>query len=128
MRTNQGIPTSTYNGQAVKFADIGVGGTANFSVSKPVVVQLAPLHPHSKLGSRQHHLDGKLLSAIYSGATRRGSPTAPATVRSTVLGTDDVEVVGMPALAGKVMVVDTKHLNDNVGVLSVLNGGRYYRA
>jgi hypothetical protein len=119
---NQGIPTSTYNGQPVKFADIGVGGTANFSVSKPVVVQLAPYTPtvNSAVAgttSTAQYNPQYIPAQLVVGPDSTGSGSLDS------LGTDDVEVVGMPALAGKVMVVDTKHLNDNVGVLSVLNGG-----
>jgi hypothetical protein len=120
--SNNGIPNSTYNGQTVGFADIGVGGTANFTVSKPVALQLAPYTPTvntavASTTSTAQYYSQQIPAQLQVGPNSDGSNSLDG------LGTDDVEVVGMPALTGKVMVVDTKHLNDNVGVLSVLNGG-----
>jgi hypothetical protein len=119
---NQGIPNSTYNGQTVGFADIGVGGAANFNVSKPVVVQLASYTPtvNSAVASTTStalYDPQQIPAQLVIGPNSDGTDTLQG------FGTSDVEVVGMPALAGKVMVVDTKHLNDNIGVLGVLNGG-----
>src|ERR1700690_39058 len=120
--SGSGVPNSTYNSQTVGFADIGVGGTANFTVSKPVALQLASYTPTvnaavvSTTSTAQYYPQ-------YIPAQLEIGPNADGSDSLDSFGTDDVEVVGMPALAGKVMVVDAKHLNDNVGLLAGLNGG-----
>ncbi len=63
-----GVPNSTFNGQQVQFQDIGIGGAANFTVSKPVTIQLAPYNTGTNNTLSQAQL-GKLRQLLLS-ATR----------------------------------------------------------
>ncbi len=65
-----GIPNSTFNGQQVQFQDIGIGGSANFTVSKPVTI-----HSAVQRGHEQHAVAGELgrLCQLLLSTTRCGT-------------------------------------------------------
>lgn len=118
-----GIPNSTFNGQTVTFADIGIGGTANFTVSKPVALQLAPYTPTvnsavASTTSTANYSPQQIPVQLEVGPSDDGSDSLGGD-----LSFDDINVVGMPALAGKVMVVDARALNSATPALNTLLSG-----
>ncbi len=93
---------STFNGVNVVYSDVGVGGTQDFNVSEPLYVRLGATNP-----TTQDQLESP---SIYT------QQTGPVMVQlaqtdSTSLLSDPINVVGTPAMAGKVVVVDSKPLN-----------------
>jgi hypothetical protein len=116
-----GIPNSMYNGQTVGFIDIGVGGAANFTVSKPVALQLAPYTPLVNTAvaattSTTNYYPQQIPAQLQLGPTDGGNSL------SDDVTFDDINVVGMPALAGKTMVVDVRGLNNSAPQLNALFG------
>jgi hypothetical protein len=125
--TGHGIPNSTFNGQTVKFADIGVGGTANFTVSKPIVMQFAPYTPttndllaNAADATYAQYYPQQLNAQIEIGPSDDGSQslTGDPLLDSILASETAVDVVGMPALTGKVMVVDARSSNSEVSYLA----------
>lgn len=88
----------TPEGTAVKFEDVGVGGAEEFRVSEPVFLALAPYSSNTDGGD--------------PGAY--GKPLGPMRVQLRPTGgildalTGGTDVVGMPAMAGKVVVIDCR--------------------
>ncbi|HTQ38087.1 MAG TPA: dockerin type I domain-containing protein [Pirellulales bacterium] len=115
-----GLANSTYNGQTVTFNDIGVGGTAVFNVSLPLYAGVAPYTPTTNTENAAGYLPvtsgGTQTSLrLEIGPADTGNDTLTGDLDDSFL--EDIDVVGMPALAGKVMVVDARSSN---GVMTQL--------
>src|SRR5687767_8652289 len=90
----------------VVFEDVGVGGTSEFYVSEPLHAMLAPYHPDSDTEDVEDLGDyrtpaGPLRAQI--------GPLGAGGLMEMVLG--NLDIVGMPAMTGKVVVLDPKPLN-----------------
>ena len=118
-----GLPNSTYNGQTVTFDDIGVAGTAAFNVSNPIYAGVAPFTPTSNTED----------VSTYVPVTSGGNPLplrlemGPADTGDNSLTGDldfleDIDVVGMSALAGKKVLIDARQSNQAVAAIAASGG------
>jgi hypothetical protein len=104
-----GINSSTYKGQPVAFSDAGVAGAEAFDVSESLYAAFAPFTPSADVDNLATY------AKVYAqklGPVRTEISQQPA---DDLLG--PIDIVGMPALAGKVMVVDPTPANtglDNI--------------
>jgi autotransporter-associated beta strand protein len=99
------VPKSYSGGNLVVYEDVGVGGSEQFNVSQPVYIALAG-NPNADLDNNatyQISYDQKF------GPIRTQIATTPVDPFS-LLG--PIDVVGIPAMAGKVVVIDPKPLDD----------------
>jgi len=92
----------------VVFEDVGVGGTDEFHVSEPLHAMLAPFHPGTDTDNVETLDDyrtpvGPLRAQV--GPINAGGLG----IMEMVLG--NLDIVGMPAMKGKVVVLDPKPLN-----------------
>ena len=99
-----GIASSTFNGQPVVYSDVGVGGSEFFDVSQPVYAALAPFTPSADVDN------GLTYQTVYTqtyGPVRTEISQSPA---DDLVG--PLDILGMPLLNGKVMVMDPRPVND----------------
>src|SRR5207249_5242814 len=92
-----GINSSTFNGQLVDFADVGVGGAEHFDVSTPIYTALSwfPGTDYDNINT---------FRTVYNqtyGPLRLEINQTPA---DELVG--PLDIIGMPVLNGKVMVMD----------------------
>jgi autotransporter-associated beta strand protein len=114
------IPQSYYGGQPVVYEDVGVGGSEQFYVSQPLYLSLA--------GVPTDDLDNfSTYQTVYNqkfGPVRTQINQQPADLFA-------FDVVGVPAMAGKVVVMDPKPLDSILsfdGIHTyVYNPGAAYR-
>ena len=100
------VPKSYAGSQLVVYEDVGVGGSDQFNVSQAVYIALAgnPNDPNiDNLATYQTTYNQQL------GAVRTQIATAPVDP-SSLLG--PLDVIGIPAMQGKVVVIDPKPLDD----------------
>lgn len=96
-----GITPDSYNGQPIVFTDVGVGGGETFDVSGQYYAAMAP---------SRSLFDGDLPVEDFNqtfGPTRLEINQQPADDL-----TGPLDIIGMPALQGKVMVMDPSPLNN----------------
>lgn len=116
-----GIQVSTFNGQPVVYSDVGAGGTVPFAVSEELIIYTA-----DSLGildgldaNRFAQLSDPNLfqptGGIYNNAIGPArvqiGPVNPADLPDLGLGdlfSSDINVVGIPAMAGKTIVFDPR--------------------
>ncbi|MEM9789920.1 MAG: hypothetical protein AAF842_05885 [Planctomycetota bacterium] len=87
---------TTSGGREVTFVDVGVGGAVNFGVTNPLYVELTP---HGK-GTIGEHDAGPYRWKVKPGGGMLEAMVGP------------VNLVGMPAMMGRVMVIDASGLGD----------------
>ena len=80
-----------------RFVDVGVGGAEHFGVSEPLYLGLANIHTENPQDPRAYRMVGRARFQIK--ATQAGL-LSPA-----------VDIIGMPALKGRVVVLDTAATN-----------------
>ena len=102
-----GISHSTHSGSMVVYSDIGVGGTDDFHVSEPLYASLAAFDAGLDTS------DPSVFTQQISGTVRTQIGLTSAT-----FGADPIDVVGMPAMLDKVVVMDPTAVNDFVYFLS----------
>ncbi|HVS70656.1 MAG TPA: hypothetical protein VHQ47_05315 [Phycisphaerae bacterium] len=107
--------------------DVGVGGPANFAVSENLHIALANYFPRDDL---DQFSNGQPVLTPYTPLTPAPgntgfhveigplSPPSTDDLDSIIAGLDSVDAVGMPALKGKVLVIDPKPTN---GMIDVIN-------
>lgn len=100
-----GIQRQMVGGSPAVYSDVGVVGTDNFNISQPVYVSLAPFTDTADIDNP---------NTFAQTYTQRIGPVrtqiGPAgTIVDPVLG--DLDVIGVPAMAGKVVVIDPKPAN-----------------
>ena len=87
----------------VVFEDVGIGGASQFHVSEPLRIDMAPFTPFVDLDNPS------------SAASVYNQSSGPLRTQIGPLGADpslgNVDIVGMPTLQGKVVVMDPKPLN-----------------
>ncbi len=94
-----GITGTTFNGQDVQFTDVGIGGSEPFDVSGPIYGALAPYTSFYTTDLAVSAFDQTF------GPARFELNPQPA---DELLG--PIDIIGMPAIAGKVMVLDPSAL------------------
>lgn len=123
--TTWGIPTATFNGQPVMYNDVGVVGTAQFSVSQPIYTQLAPYNPtvNSLVEINANYAQvAPKYSAVSGPITVQVGPNSSTGSAPDDLGLGDLNVVGMPNLVGKTMVIDPRSSNQVMHTLATTPG------
>jgi autotransporter-associated beta strand protein len=95
------VPKSYSGGQLVIFEDVGVGGSEQFNVSQPLYIALA--------GIPSDDLDNPL---TYQTIYNQKSGPVRMQIAKSAADLFPVDVVGVPAMAGKVIVMDPKPLDD----------------
>jgi hypothetical protein len=96
-----GVVKSMHNGELVKYEDVGVSGSATFHVSESLYVGMDRM-------SWEGLLEPNWTTYPYkAGPFRAQIATEPA---DETLGA--IDVIGMPAMVGKVTVIDPKPLED----------------
>lgn len=102
------IAASEYNGQPVQFGDVGVGGTEYFDVSEVITLRLAPYAAEIDTATYDplvyNQPVGPLRAQLGAPATDPFDP-----IQATL---SRLNVIGMPAMAGKVVVMDPKPVNN----------------
>lgn len=106
-----GVQRSQFNGSLVVFEDVGVTGSDTFNVSEPLYMAIAPYTPSVDINNPAN------VSAVYDqhlGPVRMqiGGSTNP-----LLLGLD---ILGVPAMQGKVVVMDPKPLNGFPDILDLM--------
>jgi len=119
------VPNATFGGQPVLYNDVGVVGTAQFNVSQPIYTQLAPYNPtvnslvevntdYSQVAPKYGAISGPI--AVQVGPNNLGGSA------TDELLFDDLNVVGMPSLVGKTMVIDPRSSNQVMHTLAITPG------
>jgi hypothetical protein len=97
--SNKGITPSTFNGSTVVYTDVGIGGGTAFNVSQPIYASLAPFVSAYDNPPLANYMQSY-------GPWRIEIATTPA---DDLIG--PVDIIGMPAMIGKVTVMDTGVVN-----------------
>jgi hypothetical protein len=85
----------------IVFTDVGVGGGDKFHVSQPLYFSFAPFHPHAAVEDPASY-------KVSIGPARAQISTSVGLIEMLGGGLD---VIGMPAMQGNVMVMDAKPVN-----------------
>jgi hypothetical protein len=101
----------------VEFGDVGVGGQQLFDVSETLTVRIAPQHPSVD----PYVFDGNyeaFNSVTPNVRTHMGTPiiTEPPNPIDILLST--LDVIGMPAMRGKVMVMDPRPTDKVIALIT----------
>lgn len=97
-----GIQTLKVGAVDIVFSDIAVGGEATFNVSQAMYVNLAPIN-------------SSVNAETFSNYTQQFGPlNAQVSQNFAGLFSEPVDVIGTPAMAGKVVVIDSRDLNSAV--------------
>ena len=86
----------------VVFFDVGVGGSDQFHVAEPLLFCVAPYHPQTAAESADAY--------IAAGGSLRAQ-IGPLNGGGLLGALTDLDVLGMPALQGKVVVIDARPVN-----------------
>ena len=99
-----GINDQTSNGQPVNFTDIGIGGGQVFGVSEPLDTGMAPYNPNTDIDN---------LSDYQTVFNQTYGPLRFETTRQPSADPfDPTDIIGMPVMMGKVVVMDPKPIYD----------------
>ena len=96
-----GVQRAQFGGSDVMFEDVGVGGSAVFKVSEPLYISLAPFSPLADINNPITESDvydqtfGPLRTQVGGNVTLLGG----------------IDILGMPTMQGKVVVIDPKPLD-----------------
>jgi len=116
------IPSQTYpavNGKTVYYEDVGVAGADRFRVSQPLNISFAAYHPNTdqKISDSQDQYNA---TGTFTGVDLSYYNHTISSVRATISApladpendpTGPLNVMGMPAMKGKVVVFDPKPVN-----------------
>jgi hypothetical protein len=92
-------------GPLVVFEDVGVGGSSTFNVSEPLYIDVAPFHPLADINNPTS------ASTVYD---QRFGPLRVQIGGTVIPLLGGLDIFGMPAMQGKVVVMDPKPLDDFV--------------
>jgi len=108
--TNLGMKreAATGNPPEARFNDVGVGGESQFAISEPLCLSIAPCTPNAAID------DKATMDMVYNQSagpfrTEIGPLGAASGLMSLLTG--DLDVVGMPAMQGKIVVMDMADAN-----------------
>jgi hypothetical protein len=104
-----GVDREKIGGDKATFQDVGVGGGSQFNISEPLFYSIAPMTPNVDTD----HADA--IAATYNltvGPLRAEvGPLSSGMDILTALAVGDMDIVGMPALYGKIVVLDNRDVN-----------------
>jgi hypothetical protein len=104
-----GISRETMGKTEARFQDVGVGGSSDFAVSEPIFISIAPMTPNVDVEQKD------AIAMTYgqtSGPFRvEIGPLSSGLDFLTELAMGDLDIVGMPAMAGKIVVMDPRDVN-----------------
>jgi hypothetical protein len=104
-----GIQRESIARQEARFHDVGVGGGSEFAVSEPLFLSLAPMAPNVDVDQKDAIASTYTLTV---GPDRAEiGPLNGAADFLTSLALGDMDIVGMPVIAGKIVVLDAKDVN-----------------
>jgi autotransporter-associated beta strand protein len=101
-----GLERTTHDGQTVIFSDVGVAGTDDFHVSPQVHFGLAKYHPDADVDNPDTY------TTVYNqvfGPVR--TQIGPVNVAEPNPLLEDLDVLGVPLMQGKVVVMDPRPVN-----------------
>src|SRR5665213_3659667 len=99
-----GINADTYNGQTIQFSDTGIAGSGAFNVSQPLYFATAA-------SSDPNVDDPTMYQTVYNQTFGPVRAELNPDAADPTLG-DPLDIIGMPGLQNKTMVVDARPLND----------------
>lgn len=107
-----GVQPSTAQGMPVYFNDVGSTGSATFEVSQPIYLQFAPYSPNTVVDVPGHFADythalGPVRVQVGPVQNDLQDP-----LDAFLASFSSVDVVGMPAMKGKVVVVDPRRADN----------------
>ncbi len=105
-----GLTAAQHNGQEVVFEDVGVGGTDFFRVSQPISIGLASFAPGTDLENPVHYTQQINNIRAELGPVPKSPVVDP--LEDFISFFQDINVVGMPTMTGKVVVIDPKPTNE----------------
>jgi hypothetical protein len=114
-----GLPPQMYNGKQVYYEDVGVSGSDRFKVTAPFSISIAPFHPNTEQRiadveaayTASNSFNGVDLSFYnHSVNNVRATLTAPEDPENPS-ATGPLNVLGMPLMKGKVVVMDNRPVN-----------------
>ena len=94
------------SGPLVVFEDVGVAGSDKFNVSESLYFALAPYHPDTDVDNRNTY--STVYNQTFGPARMQIGPLTTGTPNPFL---ENLDVFGMPAMAGKVVVMDPKPLD-----------------
>jgi hypothetical protein len=92
-----------------RFQDVGVGGGSEFAVSEPLFLSIAPMAPNVDVEQKDAIATTYSLTVGPDRAEIGPLNSGADLLASLALG--DMDIVGMPAIAGKIVVLDPKDVN-----------------
>ena len=98
-----GIKRLSAGGKQIIFHDIGVGGTDQFNVSEPLSVSVGPYQALGLAG------DAATFKGIGGPWNTQVGPLGGGGMLGMLMG--GIDIVGMPAMAGKIVVIDARPVN-----------------
>ena len=96
-------------GEEARFDDVGVGGATPFAISEPLLMAVAPsgIDPDNGSGA----VDPNLYPQKYGPLRTEVGPLTQSSDLLASLAIADLDVVGMPAMMNKVVVMDMTSVN-----------------
>ncbi|MCC7085473.1 MAG: PEP-CTERM sorting domain-containing protein [Pirellulales bacterium] len=117
------LANDTYNGTPIIYEDVGVAGSDPFHVSQPLYFGFAPYQPAANAAVEYQAVYNPQIAAHYSqetgpvraqiGPVSNGTDSLPESIELQFL-LGDLNVVGMPAMTGKTMVIDPRFSNQTM--------------
>src|ERR1700722_6022886 len=101
-----GLNADSYNGQLIQYNDIGIGGSSAFDVSTPYYISVAPFSSDNdvEFGGTAPDISDYTTNL---GPLRTELNPVPADDPS-----DQLNIAGMPAMVGRVAVLDLRPVNN----------------
>jgi hypothetical protein len=104
-----GIKREEIGKTEVRFQDVGVGGGSEFAVSEPIYFSIAPMTPTVDVDDK-NAIAGTYNLTVGPFRSEVG-PLGGGMDFLTQLAAGDLDIVGMPVILGKIVVLDTRDVN-----------------
>jgi Aspartyl protease len=104
-----GIKREEIGKNEVRFQDVGVGGGSEFAVSEPIYFSIAPMTPTVNVDDK-NAIAGTYNLTVGPFRSEIG-PLGSGMDFLTQLAAGDLDIVGMPVIVGKIVVLDTRDVN-----------------
>jgi hypothetical protein len=104
-----GIKREKMGDVEARFQDVGVGGGSAFAISEPVYLSIAPMTP--TVNTDEKDMIGGTYQLTAGPYRTEIGPIGGGLDFLTELATGDMDIVGMPVIAGKIVVMDNRDAN-----------------
>jgi hypothetical protein len=104
-----GVKREAAVGAEARFHDVGVGGGTEFAVSQPLFFSIAPMAPNVDVDQKDA-IPTTYTLTVGPERTEIGPLNSPANFL-TALALGDMDIVGMPVIDGKIVVLDPRDVN-----------------